>query len=79
MTAAYSENTVKRMGKYRTTFFWLLLPPGFISGRLCEVGTGNHQDSGVRVSVWIMISGKQNSRIGNREVPTPREVYPRIE
>lgn len=46
---------------------------------LCEVGTGDAQGLGARVSVWMMISGKQNSRMGNREVPTPREVYPRMD
>jgi len=29
--------------------------------------------------VWMMISGWQNSRMGKRDVPTPREVYPRMD
>lgn len=50
-----------------------------VEENLCEMGTGDAQGLGPRVSVWMMISGKQNSRMGNREVPTPREVYPRME
>lgn len=46
---------------------------------LCMNWRGDSQDWEARVSVWMMISGKQNRRIGNKDVPTPREVYPCME